>query len=122
MSALPGRLVLGCLVLVLAAVAPGARAQGPSKATAPVLDRFGDPLPAGATARLGTVRFRAGELARGAALSPDGKVIALAVGKQTLLLDATTGAVVRSLNAAGGLAQTVAFSPDGKVLATRGPT
>src|SRR5262249_6710295 len=78
--------------------------------------------------RLGTVRFRISDGAPGArlfnnwgaALSPDGKVIAVAANRQTLLLDAATGAELRSFDTGIGGVQKVAFSPDGKVLATRG--
>src|SRR6185295_12985819 len=48
----------------------------PQQDKKPRLDAFGDPLPEGAVARLGTVRWRPG-LALGAVVySPDGKIVA----------------------------------------------
>jgi WD40 repeat protein len=135
---------------------------GPAPAAAPPLrcDRDGDPLPPGAVARIGTVRWRhpgiaalafgprgktlvsvgSGELrvwdmASGrvlrrlrtgpdntlsAALSRDGKVVAVADARRTILLfDMHTGRLLRRLQAPWGPIASLAFSPDGKFLAAR---
>jgi WD40 repeat protein len=58
------------------------------------VDVFGDPLPKGAIARLGTQRFLKYSRTRDFALSPDGRTIA--VGDENFtLLDAVTGQVIR---------------------------
>lgn len=63
--------------------------------TAVPLDAFGDPLPPGAIARLGTRRFV--DYSRDLAPSPDGKSIAVSdpSGRGLTLLDAVTGRVLR---------------------------
>jgi WD40 repeat protein len=84
-------------------------------------DRHGDPLPAGAVVRLGTVRFRHGEFIASLAFAPDGKTVATTeAGSHVLRLwDATTGREVRRfVGQAGGFAGAPAvFSPDGRTLA-----
>jgi RNA polymerase sigma factor (sigma-70 family) len=89
-----------------------------------LLDRFGDPLPEGAVARLGTVRFRHGREVRAVAFSPDGKTLAsggqdntvriweLGTGKEISRFTAVTGQ-----GAENAWVSCVAFSPDGKFLA-----
>ncbi len=82
------------------------------------LDRFGDPLPDGAVARLGTVRWRHGFMVQALAYSPDGKKIVSTGGDRALVLwDAGTGKQLRVFPGRG-FARGVAFSPDGKWIAT----
>jgi WD40 repeat protein len=107
-----------------------------------VKDLHGDSLPTGATARLGTVRFR--YAASAAAYSPDGKILALGGGDNRIrLLDAATGKEIRRLrghqardfnppadrksafdllvrSVGAGNVTTLAFAPDGKTLASGG--
>jgi WD40 repeat protein len=81
-------------------------------------DRFGDPLPEGALALLGTTRFRQGLAVTSRALfSRDGKKIASAGTEHGVYLwDAVTGRLLRRLTD-HTLENALAFSPDGKLLA-----
>lgn len=54
------------------------------------LDQSGDPLPAGALLRLGSVRFHPPSAVSELALSPDGKII-ISVGDELMAWDTTTG-------------------------------
>jgi RNA polymerase sigma factor (sigma-70 family) len=98
-----------------------ARAEGVRAGEKPVpADRFGDPLPPDALARLGTVRFRVGHRVKALAFSPDGRMLT-AGGDETIpLWEAATGKEVRRLAGHEGWAGPVAFSPDGRTLASGG--
>jgi len=82
------------------------------------VDQYGDALPDGAVARLGTVRFRQNQLA---AFSADGKMIAVEGVHGISIMDASTGKILQQLKfEGGGLIRggvALAFSPDGKQLA-----
>jgi RNA polymerase sigma factor (sigma-70 family) len=94
------------------AEAPGQERAGPPR------DLFGDPLPAGALARLGTVRFRHGNSVYGMLLSPDGKTVVSYGGNPSITFwDAATGREVRRLPKG---AQAAAFTPDGRTLISFG--
>jgi len=80
---------------------------------------FWDVTPPGDATRTGTTDAFSGTVAR-IAYSPDGSLLALAVGDGTArIIDAATGELVRTLELDGGLqVNAVAFSPDGSLLAT----
>jgi WD40 repeat protein len=111
------------LVLPLALwTALAGRADPPNGAKPARLDAHGDPLPEGAVARLGTVRFRpTGYQGNSAlALSPDGKVVAL-IGQfddHLVFFDTATGKEVRRVKIPQSSQNFLIYSPDGKYLAT----
>jgi RNA polymerase sigma factor (sigma-70 family) len=75
----------------------------------------GDPLPAGAVARMGTARLRHGSNVYTVVFLPDGKQLLSAAEDGTARLwDVATGKEVRSF---GGEAHSAALAPDGKTLA-----
>src|SRR6266540_3820329 len=76
-------LTLGGLGIFAACVgvcaAPPLRAEKPA-----AVDRYGDPLPPGAIARIGTVRLQHGDGVSCLTFSPDGKTLASAGGDRTV--------------------------------------
>ena len=130
-SAVAGRSLLR--LLAIAAIVPGQQAVSPEVfAQAPPsgtgtgrarTDVYGDPLPAGAIARMGTMRFWTGLDIRSICFAPDGKTLAsrsmgyLAMG--TAVWEAN-GRLIRTLQPAEGGRDEIgemAFSPDGRSLA-----
>lgn len=117
----------GTLFYALTPQAP--RDQAPSKTALPPdnekpsarVDVHGDPLPDGAIARLGTVRFRTSGLVYACAWSPDGKTLAASSMDNTVVFfDAASGRQIRQLQGISSAATSLAFAPDGRTLATVG--
>jgi WD40 repeat protein len=79
-------------------------------------DLHGDPLPPGALARLGTLRFRHGQHIEAFALAPDGKTIASAGQRRIVLHDAATGKKLRSFQVEAD-AHSLTIAPNGNTLA-----
>ncbi len=106
----------------LDAVPRAERPAEPSKAedkAAARVDRHGDPLPPGAVARLGTLRFRVeseGNMIHELSFAPDGKTIAVASLAGLSLFDAVTGKQMQRIHPPSTYFWQVAFSPDGKRL------
>jgi WD40 repeat protein len=88
-------------------------ADAPGK---PRLDAHGFPLPDGAIARLGDLRFVSPEAIRALALSHDGKRIASA-GNNIHLWDADTGRMLRTIKTSQESMRILAFSRNGRLLA-----
>src|SRR5207247_73410 len=86
------------------------------------VDLDGDPLPPGAVARLGSVRFRHRAFVASLAFSPDGRTVASGDGYRIIRLwEAATGKEIHRLE--GHIFEQVyalAFSPDGTILASGG--
>ncbi len=115
-----GRLLL---VLLLTLAALPARSEPPADKKPTVrLDHYGDPLPEGAIARLGTVRLRhARSRVSGINFVADSKTfIALGNMGEVRLWDAATGKEIRRFEDQDQQISAVALSPDGKTLLTGG--
>jgi WD40 repeat protein len=103
--------VAGLLILLTDLSARSQESSPAPGRTAP--DLYGDPLPTGASARLGTVRLRC----RGyAAFAPDGKTLATYGYDELLIWDVATGKELRRLPAKDRCCA-LAFSRDGTMLA-----
>jgi RNA polymerase sigma factor (sigma-70 family) len=81
-------------------------------------DRLGDPLPADAVARLGTMRLRHGDLVRRVGFFPDGKALISADWHGVHVWDAATGQHQRRFgDTRGRQFQSIAFSADAQTVA-----
>jgi RNA polymerase sigma factor (sigma-70 family) len=102
--------------------APPAAAQPrPKQAPQGRTDLYADPLPPGAVARLGTVRFRLGGLVYACAYAPDGKTVAVGCADGAIaIFDAATGKQVRQLQGSHFHVTSLAYASDGRTLASGG--
>jgi RNA polymerase sigma factor (sigma-70 family) len=124
------RLLLGAFVAmagVTAAVAFSGQparpaAVGEAVAAPGGVDRHGDPLPPGAIARLGTVRFRHGDWVRSIGFTPDGqRVVSHGWGDGIRVWDAATGREVASLPMSGVAPAASALVKSGEALIVSEP-
>jgi len=95
--------------------------QGSAAQTQSRADQYGDALPSGALARIGTVRWWHGKDRQGCpmAYAPDGKsLISCDPDKGVRILDAATGKELRRIEREGEPISWFALSPDGKAIIT----
>ncbi len=92
----------------------------PKETKGPLRDLYGDPLPPGAVARIGTMRLRHPDWISCSCMSEDGRIAASASGEENLiyLWDTATGIELRRIKAHRGPISSLALSPDGKTLAS----
>jgi RNA polymerase sigma factor (sigma-70 family) len=94
---------------------PGEPAAPAEAGPRPRTDRYGDPLPEGAVARLGTMRLRHGDMVRNLGFSADGKVLLSADWHGVSRWDAATGRLLgRFGDPRGRQFQSIAFSADAR--------
>jgi RNA polymerase sigma factor (sigma-70 family) len=92
--------------------------DNPGAGVAAGIDRFGDPLPAGALARLGTVQLRHNSSnILSVAFSRDGKSLVAADSDCVCTWDPATGRLIRTLRPERGTYGHVALTPDGELAA-----
>src|SRR5688572_19874060 len=78
------------------------------------VDAWGDPLPAGAAARLGSSRFQQGDQVTDLAYSADGARIVTSSWGSIRVWEASTGRLIRRILGGEGELESTAISPDGR--------
>ena len=116
MSKLNGRFAVVCFLLT------GTFALNGQQIEQSGTDVYGDSLPAGAMARLGTTRFRrGGDWGKGLALTPDGGMLSAASDSHALFCwDTATGRLVREIVVEPMNIRGFALAPDGRQVAVAG--
>jgi WD40 repeat protein len=121
MSTLTGRLlVLACVAVAVPAPAradmPAKQDKKPPEAKKPRTDRYGDPLPEGAIARIGTVRWRHARMTL-IGYRPDGKTMISVSLDSIRLWDSTTGTKLKEMPLNVETLDCATLSRDGTILA-----
>jgi WD40 repeat protein len=121
MSTLTGRcLLLACVVLAVPAQAradkPVAQDKKSPETNKPRTDRYGDPLPEGAIARIGTVRWRHAQMQL-IGYRPDGKTLISLSMDSIRLWDAATGRKLKEMPLRVESMECATLSRDGTILA-----
>ena len=113
-----GFVVVACVVLQGALCSPAASPVAQPAPAGMGVDAHGDPLPAGARVRLGTVRFRHGSTIFRIAASADGKRLAtVGLDRHLRLWNAVDGREVRAIPIPqADNVQSLAFSPNSRML------
>jgi WD40 repeat protein len=97
----------------------GAYAEPPDDKTPARMDAYGDPLPPGAIARLGTIRLRHGGQIGTVAFSPTRGILVSCGGDSLIKFwDSETGKEKAVLQGHTNMVYSIAFSPDEKLLAS----
>src|SRR5438477_1652306 len=109
MLARPAVLAIGLLFFLPVLLAAGERGS-------PRVDHYGDPLPDGAIARLGTLRFRPGGRCF---LHPDGKKLLTSDGSRLHVWDLASGRLLRTIVHGGQMFFDLRVSSDGKLFAAQ---
>jgi WD40 repeat protein len=95
--------------------------SGQSKSAPQQVDCHGDPLPPGASARLGTLRFRSSDGFQSLAYTPDGRYLVSGGRGGARAWEAATGQLVRRFGAdLPQPSEPADLSPDGKLVAVGG--
>jgi WD40 repeat protein len=112
-----GRIAVVCMLLTSSYTLNGQQQIGQSG-----IDLYGDPLPAGALARLGTTRFRrGGDWGQGLALTPDGAMLIAASDSHSVFCwDTATGRLIREIKVEPMNVRGFALAPDGRHIAVAG--
>lgn len=111
-SASARRVPSATLVILALAGATAKSADDPNAPANARHDIYGDPLPEGATARLGTVRYRACSGSGRIEFLPDGRTLLGCHGTRVVWLDVPTGRVTRAIELEADTATLLAVTRD----------